>query len=107
MLIVFKSKASADVIMFGDVAEQMLHVMGKQASREGIITVDQLPAAIERLKRAALHDKLEQVRAEAPTHERAPGGGRREYVSLAVRAVPLLELLEHSLRAKQPVLWGG
>jgi hypothetical protein len=41
-----------------------------------------------------------------PEVEAAPGG-QRPYVSLAVRAVPLVELLEYSLKEKTPVVWGG
>ena len=38
--------------------------------------------------------------------EKAEGGGSRPYVSLTQRAVPLLELLEWSLKKRKPVVWG-
>ena len=79
MIVIFQSPASGDVIMFGDVAKRMMKLMGKEPSDKGIVTVEQLPAE---------------------------GGGSRPYVSLTQRAVPLLELLEWSLKKRKPVVWG-
>lgn len=104
MLITFKSKAAGDVIMFGDVAKQMLVAMGKSVDKQGIITVEQLPEAIKRLKQAAAETKAQQKpEAEDDEPKRADG---HVAVSLAQRAVPLIELLEYSLKAKAPVTWG-
>lgn len=106
MLIVFKSKAAGDVMMFGDVAERMLALAGKPFERQGIFTVEQLPDAIARLKIAMQESKAEPAHADEPDHERTPAGDRRPFVSLAVRAVPLIELFERSLKAGEPVTWG-
>ena len=47
MLIVFKSPASGDVIMFEKNGKEMLGVLGKDPSdAKGIVTVEQLPGAI-------------------------------------------------------------
>ncbi len=46
MLIVFKSKAAGDVMMFGDVAMTLMEIMGKAPGEKGIVTVEQLPAAV-------------------------------------------------------------
>lgn len=109
MLITFKSKAAGDVIMFGDVAKRMMEIMGKGASDQGIITVEQLPDAIARLRQAIEEEKAQQKAAgsqEEPEFEKVPGGGRREYVSLARRAAPLVELLEYARQEQHPVVWG-
>jgi hypothetical protein len=103
MLFIFKSKAAADVIMFGDVAARLLHIMGKPADAKGIITVEQLPAAIARLKQAAAGDEPAH---EATEPEDAAAGDHPPAVRLAARALPLVELLERSLKAKVPVVWG-
>ena len=42
MIVVFKSKASGDVIMFGDVADNMMRAIGKEPTPQGIVTVEQL-----------------------------------------------------------------
>jgi len=110
VIITFQSKASGDVIMFGDVARKMMGVMGKQeASDKGILTVEQLPEAIDRLKQAIAADKAQSATMqdeELPQFEQTPDGSKRPYVSLAQRATPLLELLEWSLKKKVPVVWG-
>ncbi len=108
MLIVFKSKAAGDVMMFGDVAHSLMEIMGKSPDPKGIVTVEQLPDAIARLKAAVAQDKAEKpvVDHDERVFEKTPGGGKREHVSLARRAVPLIELLEYSLKEEVPVTWG-
>ena len=108
MLIVFKSKAAGDVMMFGDVAHTLMEIMGKAATEKGIVTVEQLPEAIARLKAAVTQDKAEKpvVDHDERHFEKTPEGGKREFVSLARRAVPLIELLEYSLKEEVPVTWG-
>ena len=109
MLIIFKSPASGDVIMFEKNGKEMLGVLGKDpADAKGIVTVEQLPGAIAAVKAAIESDKTrlaEQAReAAAPDEDDAkPSGGG---VSFFQRAVPLLELLERSLKDKVPVTWG-
>ena len=108
MLIIFKSKAAGDVMMFGDVAQSLMEIMGKSPEAKGIVTVEQLPDAIARLKAAVAQDKAEKpvVDHDERVFEKTPEGGKREYVSLARRAVPLIELLDYSLKEEVPVTWG-
>jgi hypothetical protein len=108
MLIIFKSKAAGDVMMFGDVAHSLMEIMGKDPGDKGIVTVEQLPDAIARLKAAVAQDKAEKPVADHDERvfEKTPEGGKREHVSLARRAVPLIELLEFSLKEGEPVVWG-
>ena len=109
MIVIFQSQAAGDVIMFGDVAFKMMEVMGKEPAAKGIITVEQLPDALARLKAAIARDK--QSRAgmgedDLPQTEESPDGSKRAYVSLTQRAVPLIELLEWSLKKQLPLVWG-
>lgn len=109
MITVFRSKASGDVIMFGDVAQRLLEIMGKKAGAQGIITVEQIPAAIALLEAAVAADKEERrdvAPEDYPEFETAADGRRRPWVSLAQRATPLLELLQWSAKKKVPVTWG-
>lgn len=106
-MIVFRSDAAADIMMFDDVAERMMTIMGREASARGIITVEQLPAAIAKLRAAIAEDRAAHAGGrDTPETEAAPGGGQRAYVGLAQRAVPLVEMFEYSLRAGKPVMWG-
>ncbi|KAF7600372.1 MAG: hypothetical protein CGU29_06065 [Candidatus Dactylopiibacterium carminicum] len=117
MLITFKSDADGDVIMLGDVGQQMLAILGKDAAdSRGIVTVDQLPTAIASLENAMQADRqaaLEEARhgnkkdsAHTPADEhddsyQAAGATIR----LAQRAFPLLAMLRASLKETKPVIW--
>jgi hypothetical protein len=108
-IVTFKSAACADVIYFGDVAKRMMELMGKDPDPKGIVTVEQLPEAIARLKAAIEEDKERHrrlVQEEEQGSEAAEGGGTRPAVSLTQRALPLLSMLEESLAGKKPVVWG-
>jgi len=111
MLFVFKSDASADVIMFAEVARKLLAIVGKDPEdAKGIITVAQLPDAIARLNAAIEEDKARQTmqRAEKEEEEDAEAGrtGIAAPVSLAQRAWPLLDMLQLSRKESVPVVWG-
>ncbi|MEK7737843.1 MAG: DUF1840 domain-containing protein [Pseudomonadota bacterium] len=109
MIVIFQSKAAGDVIMFGDVAYRLMEIMGKEMAAKGIVTVEQLPQAIARLKAAIAKDKASRAGLggeEPPQFEETPEGGKRAFVSLTQRAVPLIELLELSLQKNVPVVWG-
>ena len=107
MLIIFKSPASGDVIMFEKNGKEMLGVLGKDpADAKGIVTVEQLPGAIAAVRNAIDADKAHLAESAAATEDEGdakPAGGG---VSFFQRAVPLLELLERSLKDKVPVTWG-
>lgn len=112
MLITFKSRADGDVIMFGDVAKSILDIVGKDSSdTRGIITVEQIPAAIEALKTAVVRDKQKTVTSaeekelgDIDPDDTKPAAAP---VSLAQRIAPLLTMLGYSLKAKTPVTWEG
>jgi hypothetical protein len=113
MIVIFQSAAAGDVIMFGDVAQRMMKIMGKDITDKGIVTVEQLPDAIARLKAAIDEDKQQRAglqEEDLPRTESAGGGNKasssRPFVTLTQRAVPLLELLEWALKKKKPVVWG-
>ncbi|MBX3684520.1 MAG: DUF1840 domain-containing protein [Rhodocyclaceae bacterium] len=106
MLIIFKSPASGDVIMFEKNGKEMLEIIGKDRNdAKGIVTVEQLPAAIGKLKAAVQEDKARQAEQDGANPDVDPRTGV-QLISLAQRAVPLIELMEYSLRDKVPVTWG-
>ena len=110
MLIIFKSDASADVIMHGDAGKKLIAACGKDPEDvKGIVTVAQLPDAIARLRAAIEEDR---VRNAPPTEDdeaadrEAGRTGMAAPVSLAQRAWPLMDMLERAQREKVPVVWG-
>lgn len=105
MLVTFKSAASGDLIMFEKNGKEILALLGKDPEEaRGIVTVDQLPAAIAALRSAIAVDKARQV--SLPADENEPESEVDRKVSLFQRAVPLLEMLERSLQGREPVTWG-
>jgi hypothetical protein len=93
MLYKFKSQAGADVIMQAFNGDQMLALIGKEASPQGIITVAQMPAALS---------VLEAATASQPAlkPEEDEGADFRHYVG------PFIDLLRCSLQAGKDVVWG-
>lgn len=107
MLVVFKAEGAADVMMFGEVAHAFMEIVGKEPSERGVITVEQLPEAIERLSSAIRRDKADPRPIEkAPAEPARDEEEDRPRVSLTQRALPLLALLEQARRDEVPVLWG-
>ncbi len=110
MLYTFKSEASADVLMLGDAAKELVAILGKDPQdTKGIVTVEQLPGAIARLKAAIEEDRARRAaRTEADEEADREAGrtGMAAAVSLAQRAWPLLDMLETAQREGVPVVWG-
>lgn len=107
MLTTFTSKADADVIMFGEVASQILSQLGKDPqAAQGIFTPEQLPAAIARLQQLAEQDRRESaVSPEMQAEEDGTPVSREVVVRLGQRIVPLQNMLQRSWRAQAPVIW--
>lgn len=109
MLFIFKSDADADVIMFGDIAKKLVEILGKDPQdAKGIVTVEQLPDAITRLRAAIEEDRARQHgQVEDEDAEQDPDkSGMAAPVNLAQRAWPLLSMLERAQKEGVPVVWG-
>lgn len=111
MLITFKSSASADVIMLGDDAARVIALLGKDAKdKQGIVTVEQLAAAIASLEAAIEADRARQAErtAEDEAADREAGRtGMAAPVGIAQRAWPVLEMLRTAQKEGVPVIWNS
>lgn len=107
MLYQFKSQATADVVMLEPNARQLLDVIGKTPSPQGIVTVDQIPAAISALE-TAIHRELENGKHnhDAMAAENHDEVAEREHVGLHQRATPFLDMLKRSHAEGRDVVWG-
>lgn len=107
-MITFRSEVGPDVMMFDAIAQRMMTLMDKEHSARGVISVEQLPAAIAALKDAIAADRAAQraAPAAADTEDDDAAVAAAAPVSLAQRATPLVELLEISLAREKPVTWG-
>ena len=100
MIYKFKSKATGDLIMTQPVAERVLSLIGKPATPQGIIEVDQIQAAMSALEAA--------VSAEGPTTAGGDDGGPKgDRVSLRQRVWPMVEMMKRALAAREPIVWGA
>lgn len=103
MLVAFKSDAFADIIMFGDVAQQLLKMMGHSGTVPSAIRAEDVPAALERLKRSLGGEKTS---SDPQAGTGAAGRGENEHnVSLRDRALPLIELLTAAAKKHRDVMW--
>lgn len=111
MLVTFKSKAAADVIMYEKHAQPILDMLGKEIKR-GVITADESAHAValleEEFARSRDESAAEDAQREAEANEdddedEVPAG---QNVPLATRIFPLLEMLRAAHRDQQFVTWG-
>jgi len=98
MLVTFTTEAYADITMFGDVAKQMLKMMGNSGNIPGAMLAEDIPAAVERLQVAiqnndALDEQINDTDDDEPK------------VSLSTRAVPLIELMKSAAEQGKSVIW--
>jgi hypothetical protein len=104
MIVTFRSKAHADIMMFGDIAISLLKLMGHTGAVPGALLAADVPKALDHLTRAVSVHKT----ADAGTPEHAPAQEdepSERPVHLAHRALPLMELLADSIKAKCDVMW--
>ena len=105
MLYRFKSQATADVVMLEPSARHLLDIVGKSPGPQGIITSEQIPAAIAALEEAVRleHDRHNGDPFAAEDHEEP---AEREHVALHQRAAPLIDMLKRSAAEGKDVVWG-
>ncbi|MTW22069.1 DUF1840 domain-containing protein [Allochromatium palmeri] len=102
MLITFETKAYASITMFGDVAVTLIKLMGHSGRVPGALMADDVPTALAQLQAAV------QAQPDAPldpTNGSATDGEDGQHVSLAHRALPLIELLTAAAAAHENVMW--
>lgn len=104
MLYQFKSRATATVIMLEPNGRQLLQIMGKETGGHGIITAEQIPAAIAALEAAIAAEEA----ALAQAAQDSEGDGvinAPEPIHLRQRAAPVLDMLRRSHQAGRDVTW--
>lgn len=102
MLVTFRSKSYADITMFGDVAVQLLRMMGQSGTVPGALLADDVAPALAKLKAALAQSPQATEPADKDDEE---GDKEAKNVGLARRAYPLIELLNAAVASKSDVLW--
>jgi ElaB/YqjD/DUF883 family membrane-anchored ribosome-binding protein len=106
MLYKFKSQVEAEVIMLQPDAETLLKIIGKSPGAQGIVTVEQIPAALSALRQAVAAQKQKQAEKQAGRAAKDDDDPDDDGVPLDRRAGPFIQLLERSAEAGKDVVWG-
>jgi len=105
MLITFSSKAYGDITLFGNIAIDLLHMMGHSGTVPGALRASDVPPALEKLKKS-----LETEIADQPTMPPSNNQStdpEETPISLKIRALPLIELLSAAIKQNCDVMWDG
>ena len=100
MLVTFSNRLSGDITMFGDVASELLKLMGHSGTVPSALSAEDVPTALAALENAI--DELKRLPEEESTDDDAE---QASTVSLAHRALPLIDMLQTSARDKSYVMW--
>jgi hypothetical protein len=109
MPIRFKSRHAPDILMLEAVARELIGFMGHSGSVPGAFAPEDLPVALAQLRHGLA--RLEHAtlaaerRAEANADEEERDRDRRNTVSAAHRAAPLLAMLESAIAHGDYVMW--
>lgn len=95
MFVIFTSDAYENITYFHSVAKQLLVLMEHSGSIPGAIKAADLPLALNNLKHGLPHQENTSFGEEGDEPE----------ISLAKRAVPLIHLLEASIKKNCNVMW--
>lgn len=99
MLVTFSTDAYADITMFGDVAINLLKMMGHSGTVPSAVMAEDIPAALNSLRAAINAANGAGAEPDKRTDTDEPG------VSMSNRAIPLLNLLQAAAKAKTNVMW--
>jgi hypothetical protein len=103
MLVRFSSVKTGSVLMFGDIAVTLIKMMGATGKVPGAIGADDVPAALTRLQ--------DELKASANVSEGTASAAKQDdkdsepKISLAMRAGPLIQVLERAAAAHVAVMW--
>src|SRR5574344_2233839 len=109
----FQSRAAADMLMLDDTAKHLLQLLDKTPGEPGILTVAQIPAALQVLDKAVhADDERRKALAEAmrsPDAAVIAKAGQESSelgaVTLRQRVAPLADMLRASLAENKDVTW--
>lgn len=106
----FQSKCCANITMLNSHAKQLIETIGKDASEAGIVTVEQIPAAVAQLQTAITQAELREQQNQAEATQDSENDGweadnTSSTVSLRARYTPVLQMLAEAAKHDTPVIW--
>jgi hypothetical protein len=107
-LVIFRSKAAADITMFAESARRIFEIIARPESARGVITAEQIPDALQHLTAAVEQDKAQHKgSADAANDESESKGMQARGVTFSQRAFPLIEMLRAAQKKGADVTWGA
>lgn len=101
MPITFHTKSHADITFLDDIGKRLIELMGHTPSVPGAILASDLPAALAHLRAGVTANTA----IEQPVAADGQDQDKERPVSLAQRALPLIQLLEAGRADKENVMW--
>jgi uncharacterized protein DUF1840 len=109
-LVVFRSKAAAEIYMFAETARRLLSIIGKAEADRGVIRAEEVGDALDRLTAAVEQEKAdlsdEQARRELDERTGDAHNERMQPITLGQRAFPLIGMLRAAQKKHVDVTWG-
>jgi hypothetical protein len=104
MLVTFSCDVYPNTTYFGEVAQTLLKMMGHSGNVPGAISAEDVPKALGNLQVA-----IEKLKADASLKPSSDDAKQEDWqekpVTLAQRALPLIDLLTSAAKANCYVMW--
>ncbi|KTD79228.1 DUF1840 domain-containing protein [Legionella waltersii] len=97
MFVTFKCDAYENISYFNDIAKQLLSLIGHGGSIPGAIKSEDIATALESLQQGL--GKIKAVNQSRDDEE------QEQEISLAKRAMPLIQLMQAALKKDCDILW--
>ena len=101
----FKSRETGDLVMLQPDGKRILEILGKDLA-SGIIQPSEIPTAVNKLREAAVQEEAEQQRLKREAEANGDVPPEFDSVTLKLRIVPFVEMLQRCEQAKVEVVWG-
>ena len=98
MLITFSCAAYANITMFGDIAQQLIQMMGYSGVVPSAIQATDVAIALNSLQNKLASHQLIQSQEQCYNDDGSN-------ISLAHRALPLIQLLQAAIKQRCSVMW--
>lgn len=102
MLVTFKTSAHGHITMFGDVAKDLLKMMGQSGNVPGALVAEDVAQALQQLEQALNNPSDEPTPPPAPLDDDQDTPAP---VALSVRAKPVIDLLKAAVADNESVMW--
>jgi hypothetical protein len=102
----FKSRETGELVMLEPHGKRLLQIMGKDPSGAGVLLPEQMPAAVEALRAAAVEEDATRSRQKEEAQARGDVAPEFDPVSLRMRSAPFIEMIQRAEKAGVEVVWG-